>query len=245
MKQITISARTLGMLSLPDFCPQCFWMILRCENKFPFQIPMPGIFNSIDAYGKKLIHAFFDQKKVLPAWFPDIGKVSSYVPGRNLHWSRFKLEDAKTRITLRGTPDDVFRLSDNSYHVVDYKTAKATKKQDQLFPLYVVQLNAYAYISAIQGLAPISGLSLIYTEPQTDIGSHEITHLMSEDAFSLKFKATLKRVELSADKIIPALLRRGRDIFDSVKPPEGKDGCKDCALLRQLLTIAQIERNST
>ncbi|MDA2912543.1 PD-(D/E)XK nuclease family protein [Acidobacteriia bacterium AH_259_A11_L15] len=239
MKQITIPARTLGMLRLPDFCPQCFWMVLRCDNKFPFQIPMPGIFSSIDAYGKRLIHRFFDEKKVLPPWFPNIGKASGYVPGHKLHWSRFKLEDPKTKITIRGTPDDIFRLLDGSYHIVDYKTAKATKRQDELLPLYEVQLNAYAYISKTQGLTPISGLGLIYMEPQTDVASDEITELMSEDDFSMKFEAKLEAVELKADRMIPKLLQRARKIFAKIKPPDGRETCKDCALLRQLLAIAQ------
>jgi len=202
---------------------------------------MPGIFSSIDAYGKKLIHAFFDENKVLPPWFPDLGKISSYVPAATLHWSRFAIEDPKTGITLRGTPDDVFRMSDNSYHIVDYKTAKATEKQDELLPLYEVQLNVYACICNSLGLSPLSGLSLIYTEPQTEIAVGKIKDLADEEAFLLKFKATLKSVIPRAERMIPELLQRARETFSRVAPPEGRDGCKDCALLRRLMAAAQSE----
>jgi hypothetical protein len=212
---------------------------MRCENKLPFQIPMPGIFNSIDAYGKKLIHGFFDQNKALPPWFPDIGNVKGYVPGRDLHWSKFQLTDPKTQITVRGTPDDIFHLSNGSYHPVDYKTAKATKTQDELFPLYEVQLNVYAYIGDSRGLSPISRLSLIYMEPQTDVEPDGIEDLMSGDAYSLEFKATLVPVELRAHKLVPELLQRAGKIFDKERPPEGREGCQDCELLDRLMRITQ------
>jgi len=239
MKPITISARILGELALPDFCPRCFWIKLRCENKVPFQIPMPGIFNSIDAYGKKLIHGFFDQNKALPPWYPDIGKVREYVSPHYLHWSKFTVDDPKTKITVRGTPDDVFRLSDGSHHIVDYKTAKATEKQDELFPMYEVQLNLYAYISPKVGFSPITGLSLIYMEPQTDLQSDGIDDLMSRQDFSLKFEATLVPVANRAGTLIPDLLQRARKICDSARPPSGRDGCKDCKLLEKLMAVAQ------
>lgn len=239
MKPITISARSLGELALPDFCPKCFWITLHCEHKVPFQIPMPGIFNSIDAYGKKLIHGFFDQNKALPPWYPDIGKVRDYISSHYLHWSKFMLDDPKTKISVRGTPDDVFRLADNSYHIVDYKTAKATAKQDELFPMYEVQLNLYAYISPAVGFTPIAGLSLIYMEPQTDVDADELGHLMSRQDFSLKFGATLVPVSNRAGKLIPELLQRARKIYDSPKPPKGRENCKDCGLLNKLVTVAE------
>jgi hypothetical protein len=78
---------------------------------------------------------------------------------------------------------------------------------------------------------------LVYTEPQTDIASDEIANFISEGAFFMKFKTTLKRVELRADGMLPELLQRAREIFDMESPPEGRDGCRDCELLRQLLTI--------
>lgn len=200
---------------------------------------MPGIFSSIDAYGKRLVHDFFDQHKALPDWFPDIGQVKSYVPGHRLHWSRFRIEHPETKIVLRGTPDDVFQVADGSHHVVDYKTAKATEKQDELFPMYLVQLNVYAFIGQDGILNPISALSLIYMEPQTDVAVDRIPDLTSKDGFSLKFKATLKSVELKAPTLIPELLCKAREIYDRANPPDGKESCRDCELLDRLLEIAQ------
>lgn len=234
-----ISARTLGLLNLPEFCPRCFWIMLRCDNRFPYQIPMPGIFSSIDSWSKRLIHAFFNQHAAVPPWFP-LREVRRYLSGSELHWSKFQIYDAKTKIILRGTPDDVWQLQDASYFITDYKTAKVTKAQDELFPMYDVQLNAYGYIAQIQGWSPISGASLIYTEPQTNISSYDgLTDFISEDAFSMKFKAVVKPIKLRAETLIPELLQRTREILDLVKAPEGREECKNCELLDQLLKIAQ------
>lgn len=200
---------------------------------------MPGIFNSIDVYGKNIIHAFFDEKQALPPWYPNIGNVTAYVPSKDLHWSRFMFTDPKTRITLRGTPDDLFRLSNGSYYLVDYKTAKATATQDHLYPLYEVQLNVYAYISSMSGLSPISGLSLIYMEPETYVEPDNVTHLISEADFSLRFTAKAVDVKLDTKSVIPPLLVRVREIFDRHEPPPGNEGCEDCRLLSRLLKLVQ------
>jgi hypothetical protein len=238
MEPLVIASRMLGSLLLKEFCPRCFWITLHCEGKLPFQTPFPGIFSSIDAYGKKMIHSYFDQNKKLPPWFPEIGAVTAYVPSHKLHWSKFRHEDPSTRIILRGTPDDIFRSLDGSHHIVDYKTAKATAKQDELFPLYRVQLNVYAYIGNTQGEFLTSALSLIYVEPMTDIPESEFDTVMSDSGFALNFSATLKKVDLTAEKLIPELLHRTRDIYEKPKPPEGKEGCKDCESLVRLFDIA-------
>jgi len=54
---LRISAKNIGALALPDFCPRCFWLKLKARNRLPFQI-FPGIFSSIDAYTKRVVHAW-------------------------------------------------------------------------------------------------------------------------------------------------------------------------------------------
>ncbi len=239
MEQLRISARTLGGLTLPNFCPACFWIRLRCKEKFPFQIPMPGIFNSIDSYGKNVIHSLFDRDNSLPNWFPDLGLVKSYI--QKLHHSWFNYEDPDTRILLTGTPDDIFQLTDGSYHIVDYKTAKVTTTQDELFALYAIQLNAYAFIaerlSKYKPLVPISKLSLIYLEPQTTIDNSRLINSTSNEGPVMRFKPVLKSVDLCAEETIPSLLARACNIFDKEQPPDHTDNCKDFELLNQLLSV--------
>lgn len=66
MEQIKISAKNLGAVAMPDFCPRCFWIKLKTANKLPWQI-FPGIFSSIDAYTKHCVHAMI-KLPTLPGW---------------------------------------------------------------------------------------------------------------------------------------------------------------------------------
>ena len=43
---------------MPDFCERCFWIHRRLKN-IPFQIPMPGIFSSIDSYVKNVMRQVY------------------------------------------------------------------------------------------------------------------------------------------------------------------------------------------
>ncbi len=65
MSQFRISAKNRGELAFPDFCPRCFWLRTKAKNKLPFQI-FPGIFSSIDAYTKRVVHAWIDQNGGAP-----------------------------------------------------------------------------------------------------------------------------------------------------------------------------------
>ena len=239
MEQVTIPSRVLGQMLLKEFCPRCYWIGLRCEWKLPYEKPFPGIFGSIDEYGKDIIHDYFERHQKLPPWYPNIGEVKAYLSSQRLHWSKFRHEDPKTRIVLRGTPDDIFLLPDGTHHIVDYKTAKATGTQDELFPMYVTQLNVYAYIANLSGEFPTSALTLVYVEPLTEIPSTEFDRVMDDSGFALNFMATAKRVELKAETMIPELLQRARDLYELPKAPAGREGCKDCARLERLVEVVR------
>lgn len=237
MTELKLSPRDLGPLRLPDFCARCFWITLRCDKKLPFQMGFPGIFMSLDAYGKNLIRAHLEAHGRLPKWFPNVGKVTACVPARELHWSRFQLVDEDTQILLRGTPDDIFQLADGSYHIVDYKTAKVTQTQDSLFPLYEVQLNAYAMICEVRDLTPVAGLSLIYTEPITQVSPDNTKTLHAEESYALRFKATRKPVRIQPKELIKPLLRQAREIYDQPEAPASRANCENCELLENLLSV--------
>jgi hypothetical protein len=161
-RTLTIPARLPGSQLLSRYCPRCSWINLHFQNRLPFQVPFPGIFNSVDKHTKNVIHAHFDRYGKLPDWFPPIGEVEGYVPSRSLHQSKFSYEDPTTGIVLRGTPDDVFRIAGGSFHIVDHKTAKASEAQQELLPLYQAQLNVYADLGDRLKRFPSVKLSLIY-----------------------------------------------------------------------------------
>lgn len=219
---------------MPGFCPRCFWISMHADG-IPFQI-FPGIFSSIDSYGKRLVHGWFDRHHSAPPWLASLGSIRSYV--NPPHYSKFYIHDTLTNVVLRGTPDGILVMDDGSYLVVDYKTAKFTPHQDELFPMYDVQLNAYAVIAGQTGLAPVSGLALIYTEPVTDDTTAAKDGNHTSSGFVLEFSAHIRRVDLAPEKI-PALLAKVREIYDLTRPPNPLEGCCDCTLLQGLIELAR------
>lgn len=232
-QQIRISAKNLGELAMPNFCPRCFWIKLHA-GKLPFQI-FPGIFSSIDSYTKKIIHCYFDDHECFPSWLGELGDLSgSKEPP---HYSKFKIVDYASGATLWGTPDGIFTKRDGSHVIVDYKTAKYTGNQDKLMPMYEVQLNAYAVIGEKSGIVkPVSDLALIYMEPITheDAVADGTNH--RHDGFAMGFSASVHKVELKPD-MIPALLRKANEIYELEGPPDGCAECKDCESLVNLIGL--------
>ena len=237
MAQITISAKDLGTLALPSFCPRCFWIRRHCANKLPFQI-FPGIFSSIDSYTKKVTNVHFDRYSRLPSWLEELVELGK--PVKVPHYSKFSVTDENSDVVLRGAPDEILQMDDGSHFIIDYKTAKFTKAQDSLLPLYEVQLNAYAYIGERQGFDPVSGLALIYMEPQTDLAQDQLDSLVKKEGFLMAFDGYVLEVGLEPDKVIPPLLKEVRTIHDFESPPPGNQRCRDCQLLDGLIATATI-----
>jgi len=233
--QIRISAKNLGEVALPHFCPRCFWVKLQLNNKLPFQI-FPGIFSSIDSYTKRIVHSWFDKYGGPPLWLRGLGNIIGYIEPP--HFSKYNILDLKTNILLTGSPDAVFIRSDNSHIIVDYKTARYTGAQDTLFPMYEAQLNAYALIGKQCGLEPISDLALIYMEPVTDEGAVASDENCHDDGFGMGFTANIHKVTLDLN-IVPPLLAKTREIYDLEGPPAGREGCSNCQLLEGLLEVAK------
>lgn len=230
MNQLRISAKNLGAVALDDFCPRCFWIKLRMENKLPWQI-FPGIFSSIDAYTKRVIHAQIDAK-AFPDWMKPLD-VCGYkkVP----HFSKFKTEIQEHDILLTGTPDDIFVCSSGGHIIPDYKTAKYTENQDKLLPMYQVQLNGYAVIAEACGFVPVDGLCLVYFEPCTDEEYARARCALS--GFDMTFKAYALKVPVDRGLLNKAM-ERVNDIYNMQTPPEGRKDCKDCDCLNGILKLA-------
>lgn len=232
-RQIRISAKDLGAIALDDFCERCFWIKRLTPNGVPFQI-FPGVFSSIDGYSKRVIHGWFDNHGTCPTWLRDLGEIKGYIDPP--HHSKFSIVDPETNILLTGSPDGVYIRPDGSHIIVDYKTAKYTGAQDKLFPMYEVQLNGYALIGQSRGLAPISGLALVYTEPLTDSNTATQDAVHHKSGFSMPFVARVLNVDLDTGRLRPLLIRT-RDILDRKSAPEGRTGCKDCQRLDGLVDL--------
>jgi hypothetical protein len=223
---ITISAKNLGAMMLEDACERCFW--IKNKLKVPWQI-FPGIFSSIDSYTKKAVHAWFDHFKEPPPWIPALKNAVDYLP--TPHWKKYFRTDPLTGITVRTVADDIMRDKDGCIIIPDYKTAKWTKNQDKLLPMYEVQQNASAWIQ--QGFGDrVVAIPLVYCEPQTspDVWGH----LLSAEGFSMEFKTHQLDIEINPRKFAEVLSRAKGILSLNEPPPKGK-GCKDCAQLGDII----------
>lgn len=204
-----ISAKDLGSLTMPDFCSRCFWLE-RHLGKVPSIFP--GIFSTLDAVTKRNVHWTFTKKDKLPDWL-SIQDVVEVEEGDIF----FKLPVNHSGWVLVGRPDNIFRRKDGTYHIVDYKTAKFTERQDELFPMYEVQLNCYAYLAERYGFRPVSKLSLVYCQPNEDLDDCK--------NFRLSFEIYHFEVGLNLEKVLQ-LLTKAREIVNRVELPEARDNCQ-------------------
>lgn len=225
---LRISGKNLGALAMPGVCERCLWIKLRMRHRFPYAV-FPGIFSSIDAFTKNIVHAHFDRHGGAPTWLGSLDPLAGYIDPP--HWSVFQYHDQTHDIILTGAADGIFRLADGTLVIVDYKTARYTAGQDALLPTYVVQLNVYRRIAESIGLGTVSALALIYAEPVTD--ATEYTDSQIADGLALRFTPRIVPIDLQPD-LIPPLLQRVRALVDQTEAPPGRPGCKDCSLLARL-----------
>ena len=226
-----ISAKNLGILALPDFCERCFWMRAKLAWKSPWAI-MPGIFSSIDGFSKRAILASFEKNSHFPPWIA--GRWAEATPLPTPHHSTFRLTDPETGIVLTGVPDLLLGLPHRRLAIFDLKTARFSKHQDFLLPMYQVQLVGYALIAEGLGMGTVEALGLIYGEPPANDDNRGLDALVDYQGFSMPFRTTAEPIELDR-ALIPPLLRRAKGILEMEKAPLGREGCKECRLVDELI----------
>ena len=229
-----ISAKNLGILALPDSCPRCFWLRARLGWKSPWSI-MPGIFSSIDGFSKRAILASYEKNCHFPPWIA--GRWADVRPLKSLHHSTFRHTDPETGIVLTGVPDLILGLPRRGLAILDLKTARFSDHQDFLLPMYKVQLNGYALIAESLGMGTVEALGLVYGEPPANDANTGLDALVSDVGFSMPFRATAEPVELDR-ALIPPLLRQAKTLLDMENPPEGREGCKECGLVEEMVRIS-------
>jgi hypothetical protein len=164
----------------------------------------------------------------LPMWMKEIGNITSYksVP----HWSKNKFEDTKSNIVLSGAPDDILIRTDGSKVIPDWKTAKHTDTQDQLLPLYQVQLNVYAILNGDVN----TDLCLVYMEPWTE--KVAACDNITVAGFKMAFSAVVVPV-VNDRAVVRQALTTTREIYEMEKPPDSQTGCKDCLSLENVIGL--------
>ena len=233
-----ISAKNLGILALPDSCERCFWMRAKLAWKSPWSI-MPGIFSSIDGYSKRAILAYFEKTGHFPSWIA--GRWAEARPLPTPHHSTFRLTDPETGIVLTGVPDLMLGLLRRRLAILDLKTARYSKHQDSLLPMYRVQLNGYALIAESLGMGTVEALGLVYGEPPANDDNTGLDALVDDRGFSMPFKATAMPIELERALIQP-LLRKAKTLLEMNNPPEGQEGCKECQMVEEMTKAWEMRR---
>ena len=181
--------------NVDGFCPRCFW--IERHYKLPYQGGFPGIFSSIDSYTKNIVERYFERNGRFPEWLNGVGEAK-----RITHIKPSEFRATVGNITLTGIPDLIFQKSDNSFCIVDYKTARYTANQDELMPVYQIQLNGYAYIAEKLGDKPVKELYLVYFEPPHSDRFLELTAKhTTNDGFEMPFKPHIHKISKNTNKI--------------------------------------------
>ena len=229
-----ISAKNLGILALPDCCERCFWMRAHLAWKSPWAV-MLGIFSSIDGFSKRAILASYEKNGHFPSWIA--GRWSDARPLPTPHHSIFRMTDPETGVVLTGVPDLILGLPNDRLAILDLKTARYSKHQDFLLPMYQTQLNGYALIAEGLGMGTVEALGLVYGEPPANDDNQGLDALVSDVGFSMPFKATSLPIELDRAMIQP-LLRKAKNLLEMKNPPEGQEGCKECQMVVEMARIS-------
>jgi hypothetical protein len=227
MTPLRIASKALAHFHKPDACARCLWLKLKVGQKLPYQ-SFPGIFNSIDAYTKRVVAFAVAQQFLHQPWLMALPPLAG--PVAVPHHSKYQVQHQASGILLTGAPDAIFQCRDKAHILLDYKTAVYSAKQAALLPFYTAQLHAYKYIGERTGFAPIERLYLVYAQPLTeqlhahDRGNH--TH----GGFKLGFQLHTHEI-LYQPGLIDGLLAMARGLFERATAPTGRPGCEDCTAL--------------
>jgi len=228
--KITINARDLGKVRMADFCPRCFWFTSHfpLPASHPFRSPLPGIISTLDAYIKQVVNSTFSQKGQLPEWLTQA--LGGLVVTETLQPQRWQVEVRD--FILTGEPDAIWKLGDGSVFIADYKVAQLTQAQDALFPLYEAQLKAYAYLAERNGYK-VSGLALVYLQPQRYRDEPQRLVEVTADQFALHFTCAVKPIESWKPEEVEEMVCELGNILVQSSPPDSKGNCKGCVSLKE------------
>lgn len=217
---LTIAAKQLGQLAMPDACHRCFWLQRHAAKLLPFQ-HFPGVFGTLDRLSKDAIYARM-AKGAVP-WLETYGRIEGHL--KPPHWSKFGFTHGNLHV--RGEADMILTLEAGGLYIPDLKTASLTDKQDELLPIYATQLNSYAMAAEATGMGKVKHIAVLYCQPEVAdvyIGGYHMTSVVHV-------------VEVNRDdNAIIALCDRAYDILTSPLPAP-TPSCEDCTKLAGLQSI--------
>jgi hypothetical protein len=228
MKQFKISAKNLAQLNNENTCLRCFWNLLQLRHRTPFNI-FPSIFSTFDSFQKQLVENAFEKTGKFPKWLGDMADAVGLAdsPPRMEHIHQ------RTNIVLVGIPDHVFEWKDGSVSPIDYKTARYSKGQDSLKPLYEAQLDAYSFLLDAKSSLKSEHGALVYFEPT---GADTMT--LTDSGYVQPWQVHVSYIDVSGETTLE-LLDLAREIYEQQSAPDGRAECLDCELLEKVANLAE------
>lgn len=144
-----------------DDCKRCFYLKHVKGFQHP-KMPFPGVFSKIAGMQKR----FFDQKETAEL-IPNLPKGVFLYGEKFVRSIPIFITGRSTACFISGRFDTVVRFEDDSYGVIDFKTADPKESNTAK---YDRQLHAYAYAllhpaEDSLALSPISSLGLLVLDP--------------------------------------------------------------------------------
>jgi len=233
--ELRISPSKIGMLCDPNFCPLCYWRLLRLKFKKPYTFPMPAILQKMDKQQKNLVTATLANKKPLPKYF---GPFCDSVRALD-HDSVSGLHEP-TGLTLYGKPDLVLANENGEVSIIDNKTAKVKEYDHPLAANYRAQVNFYGYVlENSEYQYTIDKLAILYYEMSV-AEDDEVLKLVNDDCMMARLMPTLVEVEYDPESILEPLFETVRELIDAKQPPAGAEGCQDCEKLAAFHECAEL-----
>jgi hypothetical protein len=237
-KQLTdleITPKRLGLIGLPNYCPRCYWYLLRQKFHPPFDHFGGAIFKQMEQAQMAVVGSFLDRDGSLPKEFaPFCDVVGRTAFPRN--WRRFR-HRLNSGIVLYGEPDEIFSLSDTSIAVVDHKTANAREGKDPLIGCYRTQIIGYSLIAECGlklGQATKGGL--FYWSAQHKDVIADPDGYYHEGSLWMSYKPTVVPFEIDYEYLNNPLEEAVR-LWCLSTPPDRTEGCEDCEKLDALFGI--------
>lgn len=226
--QLKISARNAGQVELDKYCPRCCWYLLHHKN-IPFRMGMPGIMFYLEAIQKAFILAHFTESEPFCGSLSMISKCTGPV---DFPFSS-SFEHKETGVLVTAQPDMMLRNPDGSIFLLDLKTSKPRGGGKIFLPQYEIQLIGYSWVTENNGVGKVSKAGLIYSSVDIDEFMKEPLGFIVNRGVYVPFELITHAVTLDYARFF-ACLEEVNAVWRSARPPEGKGGCKDCALLTSL-----------
>lgn len=226
--QLKISARNAGQVELKKYCPRCCWYLLRLK-RVPFTMGMPGIMFYLEAIQKAYILAQLEEDGCLPRQF---GPFSECTKPVKFPFSFFA-EHKETGVLVTAQPDMMLRMEDGDICLIDLKTSKQEGGGKMFLPQYEMQTVGYSWVTEENGIGNVGKAGLVYCSVREDLFKEQPLEYKKGRSILVPFDFEAHQVELDYPRFFDCLDEVNK-VWNSRRPPAGKNGCKDCALLTRL-----------